>query len=87
MAITELSVLPHGTRVRIKRGPFPSDPGLIGQPGTVVEHSPYFPPHVGVTLDGDPRIYTFAPGELEILDGPQALPADRETAKKRLSRP
>ena len=87
MAITELSVLPHGTRIRIKRGPFPSDPALVGQAGTVVEHSTYFPHKVGVTLDGDPQIHTFAPGELEIVEGPDALPADRETARKRLSRP
>ncbi len=87
MAITELSVLPHGTRVRIQRGPLPSDPGLIGRTGAVVEHSVYTPQKVSVTLDGDPEIRAFAPVELEIVEGPEALPVDRETAKKRLSRP
>ncbi len=87
MSITELSVLSQGTRVRIQRGPIPSDPGLVGRAGTVMEHSVYTPNKVSVTLDGDPEIRAFAPVELEILDGPEALPADRETAKKRLSRP
>jgi hypothetical protein len=87
MAITELSVLPHGTRVKVKRGPFPADPALVGRTGMVVEHSTYYPHKVGVTLDGDPRIRTFAPTELEVLEGPEALPADREAAKKRLARP
>lgn len=87
MAITELSVLPHGTRVRIQRSSLPSAPDLIGRMGTVVEHSVYFPHKVGVDLDGDPEIRTFAPVELEIVEGPEALPLDRETAKKRISRP
>lgn len=87
MAITELSVLPHGTRVRIKRGPFPSDASLVGREGAVVDHSPYFAHKVGVTLDGDPRIHTFAPVELDVLQGPEAIPGDREAAKKRLARP
>lgn len=87
MAITELSVLPHGTRVRIERGPFPTDPALLGQMGTVVEHSQYFPHNVSVTLDGDPRIRTFAPVELEVVEGPEAIPPDHVAAKKRLARP
>lgn len=87
MAITELSVLPRGTRVEVKRGPFPSAAALIGRTGAVVEHSTYFPHKVDVALDGDPRMHTFAPVELEILEGPEAIPADRAAAKKRLSRP
>jgi hypothetical protein len=87
MAITELSVLPRGTRIKVIRGPFPTNPALVGQTGAVVEHSTYFPHKVEVSLDGDPEIRTFAPSELEILEGPAALPADREAAKKRLARP
>lgn len=87
MSITELSVLPHGTRVRIQRSALPSAPHLVGRMGTVVEHSVYFPRKVAVELDGDAEIRTFAPVELEIVDGPEAIPLDRETAKKRLSRP
>lgn len=87
MAITDLSVLPVGTRVRIQRSTIPSNPGLIGRPGTVVEHSMYFPNNVGVVLDGEPEIRTFAPAELEILEGPEAIPPDRDAARKRLSRP
>lgn len=87
MAITEFSVLPHGTRVRIKRGPFPTDRALLGQMGTVVEHSPYYPHKVEVTLDGGQKIHTFAPGELDVVEGPEAIPPEREAAKKRLVRP
>jgi hypothetical protein len=87
MAITELSVLPHGTRVKIRRGGFPSDPALLGRTGTVVEHSTYFPHKVDVALDGEARVRTFAPAELDVVSGPEALPPDRADAKKRLARP
>ncbi|MFW6330322.1 MAG: hypothetical protein ACOC3J_01220 [Gemmatimonadota bacterium] len=87
MAITELSVLPHGTRVKVIRGPFPSDPALIGRVGTVVEHSTYYPNKVELSLDGDPRIHTMATSELEVVEGPEAIPPDRAEAKKRLARP
>lgn len=87
MAITELSVLPHGTRVKVIRGPFPSDPALLGRTGTVVEHSTYFPHKVELSLDGDPRIRVVAASELEIVSGPEAIPPDQAAAKKRLARP
>ncbi len=87
MAITELSVLPQGTRVKVIRGPFPADPELVGRSGTVVAHSTYYPHKVEVTLDGDPEVRAFGPVELEVLEGPAAIPADREAAKKRLVRP
>lgn len=87
MAITEFSVLPHGTRVRVKRGPFPADAALLGRAGTVVEHSQYYPTKIEVTLDGEARIRTFAPGELDVVEGPEAIPPDQEAARKRLARP
>ena len=87
MAITENSIVQRGTRVRVIRGPFPSDPALVGQSGTVVESSQYQPNKIGVSLDGDPTIRTFAPAELEILEGPDALPPDVEAARRRLARP
>lgn len=87
MAITELSVLPHGTRVRIVRGPLPSDPSLVGREGAVIEHSVYFPNKVNVTLDGETEIRTFAPVELEVVGGPDSMPIERSTAKNRLVRP
>ena len=87
MSITEFSVLPHGTRVEVKRGRFPTDPDLIGRTGVVVEHSPYFPHKINVTLDGDPEIRTFAPDEVELVSAPAALPPDKADAKKRLARP
>ena len=87
MSITELSVLPHGTRIRVKRGRFPSDPSLVGREGMVVEHSQYSPHKINVSLDGDPQIHTFAPDEVELVSAPPALPEDKEAAKKRLARP
>lgn len=87
MSITELSVLPRGTRVKIRRGRFPADPAAVGHEGLVVEHSPYSPHKIEVSLDGDPRIHTFAPDEVEIVTAPPALPSDRAAAKKRLARP
>ena len=87
MATTELSVLPHGTRIRVRRGAFPMDPELVGRTGAVVEHSTYYPHKVEVTLDGEPQVRAFAPGELEVVSGPEALPPDRAEAKKRLARP
>lgn len=87
MSVTELSVLPHGARVKVRRGPYPSDPALLGQVGTVVEHSVYFPTKVSVTLDGEPSIRTFATAELEVVDGPEAIPPDREAGRQRLVRP
>ena len=87
MSITELSVLPHGTRVEVRRGQFPSDPSLVGREGVVVEHSPYFPHRINVSLDGDPEIRTFAPDEIALVSAPAALPKDKAAAKKRLARP
>lgn len=87
MAITELSVLPRGTRIRIVRGPLPSDAGLIGREGAVFEHSVYFPNKVQVALDGETEIRTFVPVELEVVGGPDSMPLDRSTAKNRLVRP
>jgi hypothetical protein len=87
MAITESSIIQPGTRVAVRRGPFPSDPALIGRRGSVVLNSQYDPHKVEVSLDGDPDIRTFAPSELELLDGPEALPGDQAAARKRLARP
>lgn len=87
MSITELSVLPRGARVRIKRGRFPTNPAMVGREGVVVEHSQYFPHKISVSLDGDPKIETFAPDEVELVSAPEALPKDKAMAKKRLARP
>lgn len=90
MSITELSMLPHGTRVKVKRGNFPTDPELVGRTGVVVEHSPYYPHKIEVSLDGDPRVHTFAPDEIEVVSEPEeldALPEDRKEARRRLVRP
>ena len=87
MSITEYSVLPHGTRVRVKRGRFPTNADLVGREGLVVEHTQYFPHKITVSLDGDPALHTFPPDEIELVSAPAALPKDKELAKKRLARP
>ena len=87
MAITEFSVIPVGGRVKVCRGRFPMDPRLIGRLGTVVENSQYDPQKVAVVLDDEEGIRTFAPGELDVVAGVAALPADQEQARKRLARP
>ena len=87
MSITELSVLPRGTRVQVRRGRFPTDPSLVGRTGTVLEHSVYLPQKVDVTLDGDPRFRAFAVDELEVVEGPPSIPPEQAEAKKRLARP
>lgn len=87
MAITEFSLIPVGARVQIRRGRFPMDPRLIGRTGTVVENSQYTPHQVSVTLDGEAEIRVFNPGEVEVVEGPAALPPDHEEARKRLARP
>lgn len=76
----------EGTRVRVKRGTSPLDPGLIGRSGTVLRASEYAVHLYDVLLDGEQRIYTLSPSELETLE-PLALPPERERAKGRLSRP
>ena len=87
MAITEFSVIPVGGRVKVRRGRFPVDPRLIGRVGTVVENSQYDPHKVAVVLDDETEIRTFAPGELNVVEGAPALPPDHGEARKRLARP
>jgi hypothetical protein len=87
MAITESSIIQPGTRVRLRRGRFPTDPALAGREGVVVFNSQYEANRVDVALDGDAEIRTFPPEELEILSDPEALPADQRAARKRLARP
>lgn len=87
MSITEFSLIPVGARVKVRRGRFPMDPALDGRVGTVVSNSQYTAHQVTVTLDGDPEIRVFAPDELEVVEGPAALPPDHAEARKRLARP
>jgi hypothetical protein len=87
MSITESSVIQPGTRVRIRRAHYPAAPSLVGREGLVVQHSPYHPHKVEVSLDGGVEIRVFAPRELELLREPVALPPDWRAARKRLVRP
>jgi hypothetical protein len=87
MSITESSVIQPGSRVRVRRGTYPSDPALVGREGLVVVSSPYRAHKVEVVLDGDPEIRVFAPAELDLLEEPEMLPADHRAARKRLARP
>ena len=56
---------PMGTRVRVKRGGFPIDPGLIAREGLVVFLDDYRPGRYGVVLDGERDRRDFAEDELE----------------------
>jgi hypothetical protein len=54
-----------GARIRIRRGPFPIDPGMIGRLGTVVTLEGPFGDRYGVQLDGEGGIRLFQEDELE----------------------
>ncbi|HET9986474.1 MAG TPA: hypothetical protein VFQ38_23050 [Longimicrobiales bacterium] len=81
-----IPLIPISARVRVRRGPFPTDPALLGLTGTVVESSEYAPNVYGVTLDGESLVRVFAPEELE-LAAPLPLPPEREAAKRRRALP
>ena len=85
MAIPWIAV-PEGTRVRIKQGLFPQDPGLLGRSGTVIATSEYETENIGVALDGTAEVRYFTPSELEVTHQ-AALPPEREAAKQRRSLP
>ncbi len=57
----------QGTRVKIRRGTFPMDPGLVGRTGTVVETDMYRPKHYAVQMDGESALRDFTEDELEAL--------------------
>ncbi len=78
--------LPEGTRVRIRQGDLPLEPGLAGRTGAVVVASDYADERLGVQLDGEPTVRMFVPAELEVID-PVPLPAERESAKARRALP
>jgi hypothetical protein len=79
--------LPEGTRVKVKTGPFPQDPALIGRNGTVVAASEYQAESLGVVLDGESVPRQFAPAELELTKETPLLPPEREAAKQRRALP
>ena len=81
-----IAVIPMGARVRVRRGPLPTDLALIGRSGTVVESSEYNPARYGVALDGEPQVRVFALGELEIVQY-EALPPERQQARLRRALP
>lgn len=76
----------EGTRVKVKRGTNPIDSAFVGRTGTVLRASEYSIHLYDVLLDGEQRVHTFGPSELEVVERP-ALPPEREKAKGRLSRP
>lgn len=86
MSVIAGSLIPQGTRVRVRRGTMPLSADLSGRVGTVVETSEYRPQSYGVALDGDPEVRRFAPDELEVSrELPQ--PPERESAKGRPALP
>lgn len=81
-----IAIIPMGARVRVKRGPMPADPALLGRTGMVVQASEYEPARYGVTLDGESQVRVFSLGELELVQF-EALPPERQQAKQRRSLP
>ncbi|HUH12422.1 MAG TPA: hypothetical protein VMK65_04910 [Longimicrobiales bacterium] len=81
-----IPVFPEGTRVKVKRGSAPIEEALVGRTGRVVRASEYAIHQYHVLMDGEQRVETFAPSELEVLEA-LALPPETEKAKGRLSRP
>lgn len=63
------AVHPQGSRVRIRRGRLPMDPGLVGRAGTVVELSDYRWNRYGVVLDGEDTVRDFKDDEVERAEG------------------
>ncbi len=61
----KISLFPQGTRVRIRKGPFPLDPALEGRTGLVVRHGREIPDKVLVQLDGEGTTRAFMDAELE----------------------
>lgn len=58
-----------GMQVRVRRGPFPLDPALVGRAGLIVAVHDYRPKRYGVTLEGEEEIRDFAEEELQPLEG------------------
>lgn len=87
MAVTPGSILQQGTRVRVRRGSRPIDPQVEGQAGVVIDSSEYSAHKVGVQMDASQMVRVFMPEELEVVQGPPLLVADRQEAKKRSALP
>jgi hypothetical protein len=73
-------VLPEGTRVKIRRGPLPQEPGVTGRTGVVISATEYRNNAAGVVLDGESTVRYFTPGELEVVAA-VPLPPERQGAK------
>jgi len=66
-----------GARIRIRRGPVPIDPAMIGRTGFVVRTEPYEPDKIGVVLDGDEEEREFLASEVQALSKAEAAPSIR----------
>lgn len=55
----------QGSRVRVKRGRFPIDAGLIGRTGLIVQTDDYRPRRYGVVLDDEDVQREFDEDEME----------------------
>lgn len=55
----------QGTRIRVKRGRFPIDAGLVGRTGLIVQTDDYRPRRYGVVLDEEDVQREFDEDELE----------------------
>lgn len=68
MSPIKAALYPQGSRVRVRRGPFPIDGNLLGRTGTVVRVSEHRPDSYGVILDGESRMRELTEKELEPLE-------------------
>lgn len=80
------SVIPEGTRVRIRRAQVPLDPAVEDRVGTVVDASEYYPHRYGVLLDGERSVRYFTRDEVTVETALELAP-DRLEAKQRRALP
>jgi hypothetical protein len=78
--------LPEGTRVRVRRGGLPQEPGVAGRTGTVISASEYNAHELGVILDDESAMRWFTPAELEVTEAMPPVP-EKITAKRRRALP
>jgi len=70
----------EGTRVRVQRGRFPMDPGLVGRTGLIVDIDTSRRGRYGVQLDREEEVRDFSEDELVPLADEPKPEADRGSA-------
>lgn len=81
-----IALYPQGTRITVRRGPWPLDPRVVGRSGLVVDATERRPYSYGVVLEGEEETRYFRPEELSVREALE-LPPEREAAKRRRALP